>query len=212
MHLYISTGLRGCISTWWKFGHSLDYYLFQYFFKNKMQLLFWLPWQMWQRAHHLYGVKCSFVFGEMSETILSLRKCQRQFQVYRKVQNSQFCAQVCGRKIFLSVALSLGFFSYCVRVLSYGEAQSLAVEQQHGVVKGWTQHISSCEVTLQAKGQTNPACLTFASGPDPQEGQCLWVSCGSRVLLGCINTFPRLKSQRMRRVALTWGGFDHYLH
>ncbi|RLW13432.1 hypothetical protein DV515_00000039 [Chloebia gouldiae] len=43
---------------------------------------------------------------------------------------------------------------------------------------GWlrtrTQHISSCVVTLQSKGQTNPACLTFASGPDPQEGQCLW--------------------------------------
>lgn len=62
-----------------------------------------------------------------------------------------------------SSIVELWFISCCVGVLSYGETQSLAVEQQHAVGKGWdTRHIRNCMVTLQAKGQTNPGCLTFA--------------------------------------------------
>lgn len=38
------------------------------------------------------------------------------------------------------------FFSCCVEVLSCGETQSLAVEQQHGMDKGWgdTAHQQLC--------------------------------------------------------------------
>lgn len=84
---------------------------------------------------------------------LSLGKCQRQFCHWGNVRDfrpkekyrtlSSVPKSVAG-KFFYQWCWTL-FFSCCMVVLSYGETQSLVVEQQHGVDKGWdTAHQQLC--------------------------------------------------------------------
>lgn len=82
----------------------------------------------------------------MSEITSSLKKSTEPSVLYPGLWQQDF-----------SSIVELWFFSCCVGVLSCEETQ------QHAVSKVWDrQHIGSCVVTLQAKGQTNPGCLTFA--------------------------------------------------
>lgn len=167
---------------------------------------------MWQGACHLYGVKCSSVFGEMSETSLSLRKCQRWLQALRKVQNPQFCTQVCGSKIFL-VLLSFGLFHVVWGCCHMGKHSLLLWSSSMLWVRAGTHGTSGAAWwPCRQRAKLTQVVSHFLTFADTWSGQSLWVSWGSSDFLGCINTFPWLKPQGTRRVALTWTGFDHYLH
>lgn len=63
----------------------------------------------------------------MSETTSGLKK---------STEFSILCSDLWQENFTIS-GVEPWFFSRCVVVLSYGETQSLAVEQQHGVDKGW---------------------------------------------------------------------------